>query len=246
MIWKLPHAFTEAEAEKAAHDLELRSKAFGRLREGTTIEFENAVNHEGWIYMLIARVRREWGAPHPPAPSGAVSTIEQGVFTPAECVVRLQLMTSVNDGPPQAMGEPLVFKTTRDTIPGFLLRVHAYDRGEGAGRVLVDVVDGKSGVIHHRFEQNLGPGMSFRAVKPMPLPNRNPPVMLTGPESRSVTTPLISAEKAAEPGTAPTEHWMLLARIEDTAQEGLKLEPLFELPPAENGAHPLLPAPSER
>jgi predicted Ser/Thr protein kinase len=241
MVWELPQEFTEAEVQKAAHDLELRAKSFGPLREGTMIEFENAVNHEGWIYMLFARIRREWGAPHPPAPPGAVSTIEQGVFTPAECVVRLQLMTSVNDGPPQPIGEPLVFKTARDTIPGFLLRLHAYDAGENASRVLVDVIDGKSGVIHHRFEHRFGAGVIFRPTKAMAVPNKNPPVMLVGQESSSVMEPLIGADKIAPPSAVPTERWLLFVKIEDTTRDEAKQTPVFQLPSAKS-THSVAPS----
>ncbi|MGD9747251.1 MAG: protein kinase [Verrucomicrobiales bacterium] len=231
LAWHLPEEFTEAEARAVAKDVENRTKNISQLPDGARPEFANVRHRDGWTYTLLAHVKREWGAPHPPAPPGAVFTFQQQVIVPNDRTVKLNLRAETTDGIPQPVDESLIyFKTTRDRTSGFLLRWHAYGGGEQLSRVLLDLVDSDTGVTYHRFEHGFGTGVRFRILETSPLPDKNPSVMLLEPGQSSVL-PLLAAEKIVPPGAATTSQWRLLADVSHVKADEVNAIPLFQMPP---------------
>jgi hypothetical protein len=231
MAWHLPSEFTEEEARAVAKDVENRTKNISQLPDGARPEFANVKHRDGWTYTLLARVKREWGAPHPPAPPGAAHTFQRHVIVPNNRTVKLNLRAETTDGIPQPMDDPLIhFKTTRDRTSGFLLRWHAYGGGEQPGRVLLDLVDPDTGVTYHRFEHGFGTGVRFRILESLPLPDKNPSVMLVQP-GQSAVLPLLAVEKILPPGVESGTQWQLLAKVEHVSPDEVNAIPLFQMPP---------------
>jgi serine/threonine protein kinase len=231
IAWHLPEEFTTEEASAVAKEVESRTKHISQLPDGARPKFANVKHRDGWTYTLLARVRREWGAPHPPAPPGAVHTFQQQVIVPNGRTVGLKLLAEAEDGTPQPVDDPLIhFKTTPDRTSGFLLRWHAYGGGEQLGRVLLDLVDPDTGVAYHRFEHGFGTGVRFRILETLPLPDKNPSVMLVQPGQSSVL-PVLAAEKIVPPGAGITDQWQLLAEISHVKADEINAIPLFQMPP---------------
>ncbi len=249
--WELLEEFSTDEARSIAKEVENRGREMSQLPDGALIEFAKVKHREGWTYVLLARVRREWGAPYPPAPPGANYTFEKLVIVPNGRTVRLALLASANDQAPQPVGDPLYFKTPPDRTSGFLLRWHAYDasadgHGEQPSRVLIDIADPDTGVAYHRFEHGFGLGARFKILEVAPLPDKNPSVMLVEP-GRSTTLHLLAAEKVGPPGAAIVEQWHLLADVGHVSRDEVNAIPRFQMPPTtgfQPPPAPTVPAPT--
>ncbi len=243
LAWLLPAELTPEEMEAAAKEVEATARKHPQLNDGALVEFARAKHRDGWTYVLLARVRREWGAPQPPAPPGAAYTIEQSVFTGAGRLVKVTFMEQANGGPLRAIEEPLAFKTGQNCTTGFRLRLHAYNGDGHASRVLVDVIDPNTGVVHHRVEHGFGVGVRFQIVKAQPLPERNPPLPLENERGGSMRQVLIAAEEHSAPAAETRGRWLFVADIAKGNPETDAAH--FQLPPA-GGVQPsaLKPAPS--
>lgn len=159
------------------------------------------------------------------------------VGIPNDRMVRLTLLDAADEDAPQAAGEPLLFKTTRERTSGFLLRWHAYEAG-GAdspggpqSRVLIDIVDPDTRVAYHRIEHRFANGVRFKLLDAAPLPGRNPTAMLYEPGSSAVL-PLLAAEGVAPPGKTKPVQMHLLAEISHVRPGEVSAIPLFQMPPA--------------
>ncbi len=93
--WVLPEEFTESEVRAVAKDMEKRWQTWRELEEGALLEFATVEHRAGWKYHLLASVKREPGAPHPPPPAGAKLLGQFRGAAPAGGVLRATLPAPV-------------------------------------------------------------------------------------------------------------------------------------------------------
>ncbi len=231
--WRLPEEFTEDEARAAAKDVENRTRNITQLPDGARPEFAQVKHRDGWTYTLLARVRREMGSPHPPAPAGAIFTVEQPVVVPADGLIRLEWLVADRGGNKQSLGEALTFKMPPDRATGFVLRCQAYGdhHPQHANGVLVDLVDADTGVIYHRFDHGFGSAVRLSTPELGALPDRNKSLILAEPGSYA-SRQLLRAEKAGAPGSAIQEWWELRVKVTNVRSTEGNAMPQFQLPAA--------------
>ena len=229
--WTLPQEFTGDEARAVAKDMEKRTKSWRQLPDGAVPAFASVKHRDGWTYTLLARVLREPGSPHPPAPPGALFTVEQPVVMPGDVALRVGLLLADKGGNKTRLGEDLIFKTASDRATGFVLRWHAYGdkHPQQANGVLLDLVAADTGVIFHRFEHGFGNGVRLISPDHLPLPEKNKSHILAEPGSYAPFQ-LLRAEQPGAPGAAITDWWDLQAVVEFISPTEKGVVPAFQLP----------------
>lgn len=229
--WTLPDDFTPEEVNAAARLIEraLMSKGRIQLPDGAVPEFGHVKHRDGWTYIMALRILREPGTPRPPAPKGALFSVETEIQMPDHACASVQLMKSFEDGRSTSAGEPVVFKTS-NSVRAFILRWHAYAPAlPNAGPTyVVDLVDPHSNAIFHRFEDGFPPGFALTSPDRRPLPEANEKITIPKPGT-SVAPRLLQASQQTSPGAALTSWWEVSAEVSLINPRSESL-PQFQLP----------------
>ncbi|MCB1208433.1 MAG: hypothetical protein KDK97_03850 [Verrucomicrobiales bacterium] len=205
------------------------SKGRIQLPDGAVPVLGHVKHRDGWTYIMALRILREPGAPRPPAPKGALFSVEKEIVVPDRAFVRVQLQKSAKDGSKTAFGNSLVFKPA-NTAKGFILRWHAYapPLPNAAPTYLLDFVDPDSGAIFHRIEDGFPPGVVLSSPNSQPLPDVNKSIMIAAPGTKTILR-LLRASQKVTPGAALTAWWDVYAEVTHVSPI-TKSVPQFQLP----------------
>jgi hypothetical protein len=229
--WTLPEGFTAAEISDVVKVVDQRARTATLLPDGAMPEFANVRHKDGWTYTLLARVRREPGAPHPPAPPGALFTVERKIVVPGDATARVRLGETDKGGNKRRL-EDLLFRTASNRATGFVLRWQAYPEKhpQHPNGVLLDLVDADTGVIFHRMEHGFAVPVRLTSRETSAQPPQNGDVVLAEPGTFA-TVNLVHAEQATAPGVAITDWWDLEAELRFVSPTEQGAVPAFQLPP---------------
>jgi serine/threonine protein kinase len=232
-IWKLPDEFTVEEVEKAAKEMEDSLGRHLQLPANSLMEFANIHHSDGWTVTLVAGIKREPGAPHPPAPEGALFVVEKTIYLPGGAVAKIVMLQAGRDGDNQLLGgdDSLIFKTAADRASGFVLRWRAFGPEHPllANQWMLDLVDTDTGVIFHRFQNGFTGPVTITSPDYRPLPEKSKPYIHSNVGSWTFIS-MLHAERVNAPNTAATDWWDIKAQVQfaDSSKNGVV--PAFQLP----------------